>query len=115
MLNPKFDPKMVQKVNRAIDTPQLIDAYLNNRSKKYLVPGLNMTGHRRFNHDLLSALLKGYQVGGYAGAQAAYYHLLADTFSNNMSRSLRSSDLRDSFLSMIMAQRKVPHFNLNPK
>lgn len=116
MMNPKFDPKTVQKVNRAIDEPSMMNAFLKSQqSKRFIIPGLNITGHRKFNHDLLSAMMAGFQVAGYEGAKAAYYHLMADTLSNNMARGLKSSDMRDSFLSMMMHTWKVPHYDMNPK
>lgn len=113
MLNSRLNPEDVWKVNRAIDTPSPMDMVFNNANRRnnFIVPGMNMNGHRQFNHDLLSAMMKGNQVGGIKGAEAALYHLMGDVVSDNLVKGFGSTDIRDMFESAWLHANKVPKYN----
>lgn len=113
MLNNRLNPEDVYKVNRAIDSPSPMDMVMNNTIKRnnYKVPGLNYGGHRQFNHDILSAVLKGFEVGGSKGAEAALYHLYGDLISDSLVKGFGSTDIRDMFESAWLHANKVPKYN----
>ena len=113
MLNSRLNPEDVWKVNRAIDQPSPMDMVFNNANRRnnFIVPGMNMNGHRQFNHDLLSAMMKGNQVGGIKGAEAALYHLMGDVVSDNLVKGFGSTDIRDMFESAWLHANKVPKYN----
>ncbi len=70
-LLPWLDPKVIDKVNKAIDKPdpvaKLLSAITGQTAKDnpLLNLGIKKTGHRSANHDLVSAIVKGYEVAGY--------------------------------------------------
>lgn len=117
MMNNGLDPKMIHSVNRAIDAPSQMDLMMNNVGSRtnFIVPGLNYGGHRQFNHDLLSAMMKGYQFGGAKGAEAAFYHLMGDRVSDGFAKSLGSTDMRDAWESLWLNSYKVPKYNFGDK
>ena len=81
---PNVDPKVIYRVNRAIDTPDPwsigLNRYMNNSGMGHAfdVPGLNKHGHREPNHNWMSAMMTGYMYGGKEGMYAAANHLMQD-------------------------------------
>jgi len=55
---------------------------------------LPQVGHRKVNHNLLSAFMIGMQKGGYQGVEIAMYHHLEDIISNQLRDNL-GVDARD--------------------
>jgi hypothetical protein len=61
MMMPGVDPKVIYRVNRAMDNPDPWSIYLNRYMKKsghgsaFDIPGLRKYGHREPNHNWMSA------------------------------------------------------------
>lgn len=94
MSNPWLNPRMVEMVNHKIDNPDPWASFMQDALNRQFgrntfdVPGLNKMGHRQVNHDLLSAALQGWSVAGPDGVRVAWHHVMQDTFSDMLVRSL---------------------------
>lgn len=60
------------------------------------LPGMWKSGHRQYNHDIATAMTKGYQTAGPDGVYVAMAHLLQDTISDSMNSQV-GPDFRDLF------------------
>ena len=83
----------MNKVNHIIDNPSQNDMWFGDAQRAILgtafgVPGMRKSGHRRYNHDLMSALMKGYQAAGTDGAIVAMNHLMQDTANDYLVKSM---------------------------
>lgn len=94
MMFPWMNMGMINKVNHAIDHPTR-EAMMANNVKNamlgpnaFVIPGMYMQGHRQYNHDMLSAYLTGYSVGGPEGGQLALAHLMEDMMRTQWNKSL---------------------------
>jgi hypothetical protein len=73
IMMPGVDPKVIYRVNRAMDNPDPWSIYLNRYMKNlgvahaFDVPGLRKYGHREPNHNWMSAMMTGYMYGGKEG------------------------------------------------
>jgi hypothetical protein len=111
MMNPKFDPKFLYEVNRAIDQPSELDIVLSKKvGNKFNVPGLWKGGHRQYNHDMLTGMIKGMQMGGYEGMRAVFLHYMGDAIADSMNRSM-GTDFKDALESMMLGANKVPRYD----
>lgn len=112
MANPWLNPRMVEMVNHKIDNPDpwatFVQSSLNNQFGRnaFNVPGLSKIGHRQVNHDFLSAALQGWSVAGPEGVRVAWNHVMQDTFSDTLVRSLgpEGRDLWESMFNYITAK-----------
>jgi hypothetical protein len=74
---PGVDPKVIYRVNRAMDNPDPWSIYLNRYMKRsghghvFDVPGLRKYRHREPNHNWMSAMMTGYMYGGKEGMMYA--------------------------------------------
>jgi hypothetical protein len=76
ILFPDLDPRMIECVNKKMDTPQpWMPAYSPKLGR---VPGLAHSGHRKYGHDLFTAGIIGISEGRSEGLAAAWMHLLQD-------------------------------------
>jgi hypothetical protein len=74
-LFPNVDPKIIDRINKLLDNPPLGP---EPNPKIGRVPGLRYTPHRGFRHNLIGAIIAGYEIGGIDGAIAAAAHLGVD-------------------------------------
>ena len=86
---PWLDMKMIDKVNRALDREDPSSRLLSMltaplaRADKRLSLGVTRTGHRRTNHDLMSASVTGYTIAGYGGTLAGQSSLSMRPFRSS--------------------------------
>jgi hypothetical protein len=74
-LDPYIDPEVIERINRAIDTP-----------KPWMPPYSPMLGpaprwrkgHRKYGHDLPTSTFIGYMHGGLRGIPVAWVHIAGD-------------------------------------
>jgi hypothetical protein len=83
MMMPGVNPKVIYRVNRAMDNPGPWSIYLHRHMKSgtahtFDIPGLRKYGHREPNHNWMSAMMTGYMYGGKEGMYAAANHLMQD-------------------------------------
>lgn len=115
MMNKSFDPKFLYNVNRAIDQPSEFDMFLSRQAgNRYNVPGMYKGGHRQYNHDMLTGMIKGMQMGGSKGMEAVMYHYMGDIWADKLNKSL-GTDFKDAFESMWLGINKVPRYNFDEK
>jgi hypothetical protein len=92
IMMPGADPKVIYRVNRAMDNPDPWAISLNQNMKKsdiahaFDVPGLRKYGHRA-HHNWMSAMMTGYicmeeKRGMYAAVAAGANHLMQDLMSD---------------------------------
>lgn len=100
---PYLDKETIGKVDRAIDNPSSMDIMLQNMQrqvvgKNFQLPGMFQGGHRQYNHDAISLMMKGLTEGGVDGMYAAMMHGMIDLFSDSMVSSigLNGRDLFES-------------------
>jgi hypothetical protein len=81
------DPKVIYRVNRAMDNPDPWSNHLNRYMRKsghahtFDIPGLRKYGHREPNHNWMSAMMTGYMYGEKEGMYAAAANHLMQDFS----------------------------------
>jgi hypothetical protein len=91
---PQYDEATIRRVQQAIDVPSSSDIMYNNLMQGFMGPnfgmleGMNKAGHRKYNHDMFSAMMKGYQVAGIDGAVMGVQHLFEDTLNDVITRSM---------------------------
>jgi hypothetical protein len=106
---PYLNATSVKNVNTALDHPTLLQKEISrsvNRSPYFIpFPGLSRRGHRTINHDLASALMTGYAVGGPDGITAAWAHLMEDAMSDTVAKVV-SPEGRDIFEALYNYNRK---------
>src|ERR1041385_1792082 len=87
----------IRRSNRRVDNPTPHDKFVSKMVYSAFpgMPGPIRYGHRSANHDIVSASIAGYTEGGYHGMIAAMAHIAEDMVSDNMLKSLGSSEARD--------------------
>src|SRR5215218_633312 len=84
IMMPGVDPKVIYRVNRAMDNPDPWSINLHRHMQKsghahaFDIPGLRKYGHREPNHNWMSAMMTGYMYRGKEGMYAAASHLMQD-------------------------------------
>src|SRR5947208_8638219 len=114
---PDYDETIINEINRQIDNPSGWDINVENARKALLdnfgeVPTMNRSGHRRYCHDLATAVLKGYNVAGADGTGIAIIHLGADVLKDNITRLLGtdlSNVLENIFVDSIEERKREQH------
>lgn len=91
-----LDWHTVNSINKRIDNPTFQDIILARllNQNNFSIPYLPQVGHRKVNHDFLSAFTIGMQKGGYKGVQASMFHYIEDIMSNQLRDNL-GTDMRD--------------------
>lgn len=114
VLFPSINSQVVNKVDAAIDNPTFADNWFAEMNKQlfgnsFQIPGMFRGGHRTVNHDMLSAMLKGFEVGGSEGMYAAMSHLLADTAKDNLNRQfgMYGGDMIENAMLFLRQQNKT--------
>jgi hypothetical protein len=93
-MRPGADPKMIYRVNRAMDNPDPWAIRLNQSMKNsgyshaFDVPGLKKYPHREPNHNWMSAMMTGYMYRGKEGMYAAAKTTSCRTFRDEGEQSL---------------------------
>lgn len=113
---PWISDDVINQTNHVLDNPNKSDVWFGDAQRAILgtafgVPGMRKSGHRRYNHDLMSALMKGYQVAGTDGAIVAMNHLLQDTANDYLVRSMgldMANLFESAFLVATGKTRKAP-------
>ena len=90
---PLVDDQVIGKVNKAIDSPSDTDIIVENVRQLLLgdigqIQGLSYRGHRRRNHNAVTAFMKGLENGGADGISVALAHLGLDLVKDEMVRGL---------------------------
>ena len=105
---PNINPAAVMNVNTALDRPSILQKQISKtvtRNHFIPFPGLSRRGHRTINHDLSSALMTGYAVGGTDGMLAAWAHLMEDAMSDSVAKAI-TPEGRDVFEALYNFNRK---------
>jgi len=105
---PNIKRGLIEQVSSVIDNPRMMGGnmffmnYLMNNANPMVNDPMNLTrfGHRRYNHDVPTAALLGYMMGGEDGLNAAMAHLYEDYISNILHDTL-GTDGRD-MMSVLM-------------
>lgn len=85
----------INAINQRIDNPTFQDKIFSELLSRYFpVPNLPQEGHRKHNHDYLSAMKIGFTKGGVEGIEAGLYHQMEDMISNQL-RDTVGSEGRD--------------------
>lgn len=79
---PQLTPRQVKRINGLMDNRQA--EFLSFPQHDVLKLG---KGHRRMKHDAYSAAMIGMHVAGLEGMQAALYHTMLDSMSNQMKQT----------------------------
>jgi hypothetical protein len=90
MMMPRVSPKVIYRVNRAMDNPDPWSIYLSRYMKKsghthaFDVPGLRKYGHREANHNWMSAMMTDtcMEEGRGMYAAVAANHIMQDLMSD---------------------------------
>ena len=87
---PHIPNSSIDKVHHRIDSPKGFDKTFNALyDQKGIDPlGLTSHGHRKYNHDPLSAMLAGYMVDPNHGIEIAMSHQFEDLLGNVLHDSL---------------------------
>ena len=84
MMYPYIPTSDIMKVNARLDNAKMLDKTMKSvfgkENSDYF--GLTGHGHRKYNHDVGSALLVANLVSKQYGSKIAISHLMQDTFSN---------------------------------
>jgi len=100
-----LDSKRIKQINRTIDNPTQISkgvqrTYAHKTTTGYYNPfdilqlGRH-SGHRQANHDLLSSMYVGFQIGGMPGARAGLVHYMLDGLSDTWKKQFGGAKGRD--------------------
>lgn len=98
LLYPSIPYKNIEAVNSRLDNYGLIDKNISNRtnSKGTDVFGLTNQGHRKYNHNIVSAIMIGRMVDPVYGDKIALTHLIGDKMSDVIRNNI-GVDRRDLF------------------
>ena len=100
---PWLDEKVIDDVNKAIDSASSIGKLISaatggvSKNEPLLRMGISPKGHRKYNHDAVSAMLTGYSVAGYDGVLAGLAHLVEDRVSDELLK-INARDIFEAFL-----------------
>jgi len=114
-LFPYMSPRFVDYINARIDNPtafdmawqRFMDRASNVQSQRIgFYPGMGSKdimgfgqGHRKYNHNLNSALMMSFMAGGTPAMQVFLSHMMADKLSDQMVRQ-HSTEYRNLFEAM---------------
>ena len=93
-LLPSVDDQVITRVNKSLDNPTAWDKVAESVRETIFgtdfgkVPGLSYKAHRKFNHDIPVAILKGVTEAGVDGAEVALAHLGLDILKDEIVRGL---------------------------
>jgi hypothetical protein len=93
------DPKVIYRVNRAMDNPDPWSNHLNRYMRKsghahtFDIPGLRKYGHREPNHNWMSAMMTGYMYGEKKGCTQLLQTTSCRTFRDEGEQSLAKAVL----------------------
>lgn len=104
MMFPNVSYKTIDKINSSIDNPSKRMIAIQNSGlfdkNVFDAFGLTKHGHRKYNHDIASAMFNGYMSSPQHGAEIAITHLALDRFGN-MLHDLYGSNEKDAFEVML--------------
>ena len=89
-LLPNMKLSDIDRYNQAKDNPSQFDKALNmimSNTMQYPHSLMNRRNHRQLNHSPAMSLLKGFQMGGFQGAEAMLTHDMTDMFSDFIVRN----------------------------
>jgi len=105
-LYPDINPKLVELINSIIDTPK---SWMPPYSPVLgQVPGLSHRGHRKYGHDLLTAVFIALVTGGPKGIPVAVTHLLTDAARDQLVEAggPDAADIAEAVFNYIVAQKE---------